>query len=125
GKHRRLCEVEPDPQQSPDRHVGRGRLHVSDAATPEPAAIVGAPEQSTGSGTRRSVSSAITSWPFTRTVALSPSFKESVSGILKAGPQPEGGEETREALAHGSLEPLESFRSPRSRVRGPCVLPPV
>ncbi len=28
-------------------------------------------------------------------------------------------------LAHGSLEPLESFRPPRSRVRGPCVLPPI
>src|SRR5437667_6885765 len=38
----------------------------------------------------------------------------------------EGGTKRRaKLLAHGSLEPLESFRPPRSRVRGPCVLPPV
>ncbi len=28
-------------------------------------------------------------------------------------------------LAYGSLDPLESFRPPRSRVRGPCILPPL
>src|SRR5437667_4519872 len=34
-------------------------------------------------------------------------------------------EETRKLLAYGSLDPLESFRPPRSRVRGPCILPPL